>query len=94
MHLQSACVVHGDICERNVCIDGSSILLIDFGEVAPRYQNDIVAAGRLFEWCMNQFSEVERERISRAAWELIEREDFDAALVILEQQRAQIDTHI
>jgi tRNA A-37 threonylcarbamoyl transferase component Bud32 len=84
-HLQSAGVVHGDICERNVCIDGSSILLIDFGEVAPKYQNDIVATGRLFQWCTDRLSEAERERVSRAAWELIKREDVDAALMVLEE---------
>ena len=42
-------VVHGDICERNVCVDAQSIRLIDFGEVAPDYMNDIVATGKLFE---------------------------------------------
>jgi hypothetical protein len=83
-HLRSARVVHGDICERNICIEGSSILLIDFGEVAPRYQNDIVATGMLFQWCMIHFSEGERERISRATSELVKREDLNAVLAILE----------
>jgi tRNA A-37 threonylcarbamoyl transferase component Bud32 len=82
-HLRSAHVIHGDICERNVCLDGSSILLIDFGEVAPRYANDIVATGTLIQWCMKQFSAVERERLARAASELIDREDIEAALTIL-----------
>jgi len=44
-NLRAAEIVHGDICERNVCSDALSIRLIDFGEVAPRYANDIVAAG-------------------------------------------------
>lgn len=84
VHLRSAHVVHGDICERNVCLNGSSILLIDFGEVAPGYRNDIIATGTLLQWCMKEFSEVERERLARAASELIDHEDIDAALTILE----------
>ena len=83
IHLRSAEVVHGDICERNICIQGSSIQLIDFGEVAPRYQNDVVAVGKLLQWCVARFREGERGRISKAATELIERENVDAALTIL-----------
>jgi hypothetical protein len=85
IHLRGARVVHGDICERNICIEGSSIILIDFGEVAPRYQNDVVATGTLLQRCTDRFSEGERERISRAAWELIKREDVNAALAILDE---------
>ena len=36
--LLAAKVVHGDICERNVCIYGKSIQLIDFGEVVTGRQ--------------------------------------------------------
>ena len=85
IRLRSAELIHGDVCERNICIRGPSIQLIDFGEVAPGYQNDVVAIGRLFEWCMDRFPEDERNRISRAATELIHREDITAALEILEQ---------
>ena len=77
--------MHGDICERNVCVQCFSVQLIDFGEVAPRYQSDMVAIGRLFQWCLDHFSEGEQDRINRAATELIDREDIDAALAILQQ---------
>lgn len=86
IHLRSAQVVHGDICERNVCIQCCSVQLIDFGEIAPRYENDIVAIGRLFLWCLDHFSEHEQDWINRAARELIDREDIDAALAILKQR--------
>jgi hypothetical protein len=85
-YLRSAQVVHGDICARNVCIDGSSTQLIDFGEIAPGYKNDVVASGELLLWCVERMmatNEV-KEKISRAANKLIDLEDLNTALVILE----------
>jgi len=42
-------MVHGDICERNVCVNGTrgieAIQLVDFREVAPEYCGDIKACG-------------------------------------------------
>src|SRR5271170_5764315 len=49
--LHSFGIVHGDICERNIvistnCSDQSrSVVLIDFGDVAPFYEGDVKAAG-------------------------------------------------
>ena len=82
--LRLAQVVHGDICERNVCISGASIQLIDFGEVAPQYPGDVVAVGKLLQWCVGWFLGSENDRILEAAKELIEREYLDAALEILD----------
>lgn len=85
-YLRAAQVVHGDICARNVCIDGSSTQLIDFGEVAPGYRNDVVASGELLLWCVEHMTVTNdvKVKISRAASELINREDLSAALVIFE----------
>jgi len=76
IYLRSAEVVHGDICERNG--------FIDFGEVAPGYQNDVVDVGR-FQWCTHRLPEGERDKVSRAAGELIEKEDVHSALAMLEE---------
>lgn len=84
-YLCAAGVLHGDICARNVCIDGGSTQLIDFGEMAPGYRNDVVAAGELLLWCAERIvvpDEV-KARVTRAARELIEREDINAALDLL-----------
>ena len=68
--------VHGDICERNVCIKAdegdmsSQVALVDFGEVAPHYKGDVEAAGRLLRWCeenLKGWSKDERTRIKAAA---------------------------
>jgi hypothetical protein len=41
--LQAAGATQGDICERKARVPGSSIQLIDFAELAPNYDNDVVA---------------------------------------------------
>ena len=91
-YLRAAQVVHGDICARNVCIDGSSTQLIDFGEVASGYRNDVVASGELLLWCIEHrmVTNDVKAKISRAARELIIREDLSAALVILENDGTTI----
>jgi hypothetical protein len=50
-------------------------------------KTNVVAIGKLFQWSTDRFPEGEREKISRAARELIEREDVDAALAILIELR-------
>src|SRR5437773_12309649 len=81
-YLQSAQVVHGDICERNVCISGAAIQLIDFGDVAPQYQDDVVAVGKLLQWCAARFAMEDSDRITKAGEELVERRNLDTALEI------------
>lgn len=85
-HLLEANVVHGDICERNVCMSGSLIQLIDFGERRPKYNNDVVALGELLLWCMERMTstDIVKKKVSRAAVELLARQDPDAALAMLE----------
>jgi tRNA A-37 threonylcarbamoyl transferase component Bud32 len=85
-HLRAAGVVHGDICRRNVCIDSSSTQLIDFGEIIPGYKNDVVATGELLLWCVERMTITNKvkERITKAASDLIELEDLDAAFVVLD----------
>ena len=84
--LQAVEIVHGDICKRNVCIDGLSIRLIDFGEVAPYYTNDIVATGELFRTIDEVLPMQERGKVYQAARILTEQEDLDVALSILESK--------
>jgi len=86
-YLLAAEVVHGDIWERNVCLDGASVQLIDFGEVVPERENDVVASGELLLRCMKRMmlTNAEKETISKAASELIERKNPHAALVMLEE---------
>ena len=86
-HLLAANVVHGDICARNICFNGPSIQLIDFGEIAPGYNSDVIASGEFLLWCRSRMtlSNEEKEKISRAANELIERENLDGSLTILEK---------
>jgi hypothetical protein len=47
MAMSAAGVVHGDICDRNVCCRESSIQLIDFGDWV---RDDIVATGELLSY--------------------------------------------
>lgn len=84
-NLRSANVEHGDICDRNICLEGSSIQLIDFGEKAPGYVNDVVATGRLMRSCVDCMKVRGNEEavICKAADVLMEREDIDSALIIL-----------
>ena len=69
--------------ERNICVQGSSIQLINFVGIAPRYEDDFEATGRLFLRCMNRvmMSNEQAAEICEAAWELIE----GRSLPILEQ---------
>jgi hypothetical protein len=87
MHLQAAGLEHGDICDRNVCLEGSSIQLIDFGEKASENADDVIATGRLMRLCVDRMR-VRRDHeatICRAASALIERKDLKSALTILEK---------
>jgi hypothetical protein len=86
-HLRDADVLHGDICDRNVCVRGSSIQLIDFGEIAPDYENDVVATGRLLVQCRDRMllRKEQKEIITNASMALIERCDIDSGLKILQQ---------
>ena len=61
MYLNGVGISHGDICDRNVVVkpsnsgkssdDTSTLILVDFGEVAPSYKGDIDATADLFLWC-------------------------------------------
>ena len=84
-YLYAAGVIHGDICTRNVCIDGAFTQLIDFGEIAPGYRNDVVAAGELLLWCVDRLAapDAVKAKVIRAASDLIEREDINGALDLL-----------
>jgi tRNA A-37 threonylcarbamoyl transferase component Bud32 len=46
-YLHTAGVIHGDIYTRNICINRASTQLINFGEIALEYRNDIVAVSEL-----------------------------------------------
>lgn len=67
--LEEAEMTHGDICNRNVCVATSSIQLIDFGEIAPGYINDLVAAENLLKSSADEMNltEEERQRVYQAA---------------------------
>ena len=42
--------------------DDSTLILVDFGEIAPRYKGDVEAAADLLEWCLAfEFTEGERK---------------------------------
>ena len=88
--LHVANVLHGNICERNVCVEGSSIQLINFDWIALDYMGDVEATGRLFLRCVNRMttSNDQADKIREAAWELIEGDDLSWALSILEQSEA------
>jgi hypothetical protein len=94
-YLQESGLEHGDICDRNVCVDvdvdvdggSGSVQLIDFGETAPDYSNDIIATGRLMRWCLESGRVVpgsqEAQMCEEAAVALVEKQDLKAALRIL-----------
>jgi aminoglycoside phosphotransferase family enzyme len=77
---------HGDICNRNVCLGELSLQLVDLGEIAQRYENDVVATVTSSFCAADRMSlkDETRAAISKAARVLIQREDVDVALVILE----------
>lgn len=85
--VHSAGIVHGDICERNVCVNGTrgmeSIQIVDFGEVASEYRGDIEACGLLLRWCANvvvTLTEDEKLRINDAAQSLLLCGDLSEAM--------------
>jgi hypothetical protein len=88
-------ITHGDICEQNVAINtvGESsiaeyeLVLFDFGEVAPRYEGDVEATGKLLLWCIEHFTWTngETEVIKNAALAL-SRDDVWLCMQILGRQ--------
>lgn len=68
-------ITHGDICDRNICVRGNSIQLIDFGEVAPEYPNDVIATGELLDSYANRMAlgPKKQERVSDAAQALMDQ---------------------
>jgi hypothetical protein len=87
-------VTHGDICERNVCIQESvvgtalPIMIVDFGETAPDYKGDQQATGELLIWCtqnLDGWSEDERERIIGVGNLLRNNGEFNIAIENLER---------
>jgi hypothetical protein len=85
MYLQQAGIEHGDIRDRNVCLDGQSVQLIDFGEKAQEYTNDVIATGRLMRLCVDSGRVMEQEAgiCEEAAITLVEKQDLKSALTIL-----------
>jgi serine/threonine protein kinase len=91
-------IIHGDICERNIAvsiiheypISEYELVLFDFGEVAPRYEGDVKAAGKLLLWCLEQFTwtQYEKETIKDAASALL-REDTRLCLQILKRESVE-----
>lgn len=82
--LQTAGVVHGDICDRNVCVSDTLIQLVDFGE---NDKDDIDATSRLLVECGNrmQLSKKQRETIESASETLIKNRDLVLGIAILQQ---------
>lgn len=88
LYLNSAGISHGDICNRNVMVkpgeapmDNMTLILVDFGEVAPSYQGDIDATADLLLWCTDSFewTEVDLELIKDAIlW--LRRRDIEKAI--------------
>ena len=87
-HLRAAELEHGDICDRNVCLEGSSMQPIDFSEKVPEYTNDVAATGHLMLFCVNgkRVREDEEATICSAARALIERGDLNSWLTILQNE--------
>ena len=83
--LNAADIVHGYICEKNVCVKDSSIQLIGFDRILRRLENDVVATGQLFLRCVDRMttSDHQMDEICESAWELIEGDDLNLALLIL-----------
>jgi hypothetical protein len=61
--------------------DDTLVTLVDFGEIAPDYEGDIVACGRLLLWCEEHlvWKDIERNRIKEAA-RLLQHGDTALAL--------------
>lgn len=100
-YLEESGLEHGDICDRNVCVDvdadidggSGSVQLIDFGETAPDYSNDIIATGGLMRWCVESGRVVpgSEEMCEEAAVALVEKQDLKAASRILEKGASVIE---
>ena len=88
MHLQEAGLEYGDICDRNVCLKGSSIQLIDFGEKASEHVNDVIATSRLMRLCVDRMrvSGGHEATICKAASALIEQKDLKSAFTISQRR--------
>jgi hypothetical protein len=82
-------ITHGDICGRNIVVvsvesKGTSLVLIDFGEIAHNYEGDIKAAGTLLLWCAEHFEWSQQQEAGvRDAALCLRNEDFDGGLSIL-----------
>jgi hypothetical protein len=88
-------VVHGDIRYWNTVLqpserDGESrLVLIDLGNVAPEYDGDAKALGRLLLWCLDHSRDLRddsgaRAKVIAAAAALLAEEDFGTALTCLD----------
>jgi serine/threonine protein kinase len=94
-------VVHGDIVDRNTLLKldeataaqgfqrQNSLVLVDFGSVAPDYKNDAFALGELFMWCnvRSSWDVSDQRKVEDAAQVLKDKGDFDRALSILDDDR-------
>ena len=99
--LVKAGVVHGDINDRNTlvepgeaatldeCQGTNSLVLVDFGEIAPDYKNDAFALGELFIWCKERsyWGFKDQRKIEDAAQILKENGDFGRVLSMLNDER-------
>ena len=68
------------------------LLLIDMGDVAPAYENDADALGRLFLWCLEHSTRLKdsartKKRIVTAV-ALLEEGDLDRAIGVLSPSNA------
>ncbi|KAI1376904.1 hypothetical protein F4677DRAFT_418485 [Hypoxylon crocopeplum] len=94
-NLSKCGIVHGDICYWNVILtqpnstacQAARLLLIDMGDVAPDYENDVDALGNLFLWCLEHSTVLKdnaktQKRIVTAA-ALLKEGDLDRAIGVL-----------
>jgi hypothetical protein len=81
-------ITHGDICDRNICVRGNSIQLIDFGEIAPDYPNDVIATGELLNSYANRMAlgPKKQERVSDAAQALMDQR-LEEGLAMLQEAK-------
>ena len=99
--LVKAGVIHSDINNRNILIEPgeattlykcqgtNSLVLVDFGEIAPDYKNDAFALGELFIWCKERscWGFKDQRKIEDAAKILKENGDFGHLLSMLDDER-------
>jgi hypothetical protein len=88
-------ITHGDICERNIAVSKSEsgeceLVFFDFGEVAPRYEGDVKATGKLLLWCVEHFTWAKSEgEVIRNAASALSQEDIRLCLQILNRQSVE-----